>query len=135
MATEEKQNISTWLTQKRAMHPKYVAFIGALLTLLYAFGVPALDLRYKISGVIGGYFLDAYRSTDTFDHYLYFILFVPLILLSLIWAYGIYQQIRHSRNRYARSNAIIVAVGVPILSLALYFAMDIAFGFHYHFVF
>lgn len=111
-----------------------LSVFGMVLTAAYVIGVPLFDLRDKLSSAIGDNFLDAQHNVTTFDTYLYFIAYLPVLVFASLWAYGTYKGLSSKHMKHNGSLivlAVIIAIGSPIL----YFILDFCFGFYRHFTF
>jgi hypothetical protein len=105
--------------------------VGMLLTLLYTICVPAFDLRYKLSSIIGHSFLDAQSNTTTFDNYLYYLAYIPLLIFALIWAYGICKWLAENRGWKSKYGFIGIYGCILFYSFAAYFMADFVFSLMY----
>lgn len=119
--TKEKKNIPL----------NTATLVGMLLTLLYAIGAPAFDLRYKLSLTIGHSFLGAQSNTTTFDNYLYYLTYIPLLIFSPIWAYGICKWLAENRGWKNKYGFIAIYGCVLFYSFAAYFMADFVFSLMY----
>lgn len=114
--------------------PKTLTRIGMALTLVYAIGVPLLDIKHKISMAIAHHFLDAQHSTTTLESYLAYGAFLPLLIFASLWAYGVYRQFADKGIGKIDPPALIAAMLIFGFGLLLYIGFGLYFGLKYHFV-